>query len=189
MRDLMGTQCDIHRHAGAHFIAQDLDDLAHGFSAARWALGQLDHHHKAHPRPADRVGRDQNIEAQAAVIRHHEAGTGIGEVAANNLAGFGHQDAHDTRFAAAFAIFAQRLSQHHIAVDGHFHLLGGEIKVVFTPFNPQEAEAIAVADHRATQQVQTLRQGIALAAGKDQLAITLHRTQATAQGFQRFFAG
>ena len=166
MRDLMGAQRDVHRHAGAHFIAEDLDDLADRLSTAGRALSQLHHHHKAHARAADAVGWDQNIEAQTAVVRHHEAGTGVHEEAADNLAGFRHQHAHDARFAAPFTVRTQRLRQHHITVDRHFHLFGRQVQIVFAAFNAQEAVAVAVADHRAAQQIQTLRQRIALAAGK-----------------------
>lgn len=166
MRDLMGAQRDIHRHAGAHFVAEDLDDLADRFGAAGWALSQLHHHHVAHARAADAVRRDQNIEAQTAVVRYYEAGTGIHEEAADDLAGFRHQHAHNARFATPFAIRAQRLRQHHVTVDRHFHLFGGQVQIVFAAFNAQEAVAVAVANHRAAQQVQTFRQRVALAAGK-----------------------
>ena len=122
MRDFMGAQRDIYRHAGPHFIAEDLDNLANRFGTAGWALGQFNHHHKAHARTADGVGRDQDIEAQAAVIRHHEAGTGVHEEAADDLTGFRHQHTDDTRFAAALAIGSHGLCQHHVAVDRHLHL-------------------------------------------------------------------
>ncbi|CGA69919.1 Uncharacterised protein [Salmonella enterica subsp. enterica serovar Typhi] len=43
-------------------------------------------------------------------------------------------------------------------------------------------------DHGAFQQVEAFRQRIALAAGKDQLSIALHRAQAATQGFKLLFA-
>ena len=39
MRNFMATQCDIHRHAGPHVVAQYLDNLADGLGPTRWALG------------------------------------------------------------------------------------------------------------------------------------------------------
>jgi exoribonuclease R len=44
------------------------------------------------------------------------ADASVGKVAANNLAGFRHQDADDARFAAALAVRAQRLIGHR---DGY----------------------------------------------------------------------
>ncbi|MNZ89944.1 hypothetical protein D3C78_1088880 [compost metagenome] len=124
MRDLMGAQSDIHRHTGAHFIAEDLNDLAYRLGATGRTLGQLNHHHKAHACATGCFGRDQDIKAQAAIIRHHKAGTGIHKETTDNLAGFRHQHTDDTRFTAALAICSHCLCQHHITVDCHFHLLG-----------------------------------------------------------------
>lgn len=73
-------------------------------------------------------------------------------------------------------------------MDAHFHLLGREIKVIFTPFDAQEAIAVAVADNGAFEQVETLRQCVALAAGKDQLPVTLHGAQAASQPLELFFS-
>ncbi len=86
-----------------------------------------------------------------------------------------------------FAIRAQGLRQHHVTVDRHFHLFGRQVQIVFAAFHAQEAVAVAVADHRAAQQIQTFRQRVALAAGKHQLAIALHGAQAAAQRFQLLF--
>ncbi len=51
--------------------------------------GQLDHDHVAHPRAHYLFRRDQDIEAQAAVVRDDKADASVGEVTANYLAGFG----------------------------------------------------------------------------------------------------
>ncbi len=119
----MGTQRHINGHAGAHVVAQHFNYFADRFGTAGWTLGQLDHHHVAHTRAHDLFRRDQDIEAKTAVIRHHEAYTGIGEITADDLAGFRHQHANDARFATPLTIGAQRLGQHLIAMDTHFHLL------------------------------------------------------------------
>jgi len=74
-------------------------------------------------------------------------------------------------------------------MNHRFHLFGGEVKIVFTPFHPQETVAIAVAKHRTAQQIQLFRQRIALAAGKHQLPIALHSAQPAAQGFQLLIVG
>ncbi|SLX18999.1 Uncharacterised protein [Klebsiella pneumoniae] len=118
----MGTQRHIDGHAGAHVVAQHFDDLTHRFGAAGWSLGQLDHDHVAHPRAHYLFRRDQDIEAQAAVVRDDKADASVGEVTANYLAGFRHEDADDARFAAALTVRAQRLSQHLVAVNTGFHL-------------------------------------------------------------------
>ena len=102
----MGAQGHIDRHAGTHVVAEDLNNFADRFGAPGWTLGQLNYHYKAHPRAHDLFGRNQDIEAQAAVIRHNEAYARFGKVAAHNLAGFGHQHADDTRFPAAFTVGA-----------------------------------------------------------------------------------
>ncbi|MNH21448.1 hypothetical protein D3C79_812570 [compost metagenome] len=183
MRDLMGTQCDVHRHAGAHFIAEDLNNLAYRLGATGRALGQFNHHHKAHARTADGLGGDQDVKAETAVVRHHKAGTRVHKEAADDLTGFRHQNAHDTRFTAALTVGSHRLRQHHIAVDRHFHLLSRQIQVVFAAFNTQETKTVAMTDYGTAQQIQTFRQRIALAASKYQLAVTLHRAQTTTQRF------
>ena len=119
----MGTQRHINGHRGAHVIAQHFDDFTYGFGATGWALGEFYHHHKAHACAHHLFRWDQNVEAEAAVVRYHKAHARVGKVAANNLAGFWHQHTHHARFAAAFTVRAQRLRQDLIAVDTHLHLL------------------------------------------------------------------
>ena len=184
----MGAQGHIDRHTGTHIVAKYLNDLADRFGAAGWTLGQLNHHDKSHPRAHDLFRGDQDIEAQAAVIRHHEANARIGKVAAHNLTRFGHQYADNTRFPTAFTVGAQRLRQHLIAVNTGFHLLGRQIQVIFTAFNAQEAITITMTDNGPFQQIKTFRQRIALTTCKDQLTIAFHCTQSAAQCFLLFFA-
>ena len=184
----MGAQRHVNRHAGAHIVTQHFDDFTDRFSASGRALGQLHDHYEAHSRAHHLFRWDQDVKAQTAVVRYDKAHAGIGEIATDNLAGFWHQNAHDARFAAAFTVRAQRLREDLIAMDAHFHLLGREIKVIFTPFDPQEAIAVAVADNGAFEQVETLRQCVALAAGKDQLPVTLHGAQAASQPLELFFS-
>ena len=57
----------------------------------------------------------QPLGAEAAVVRDDKADASVGEVTANYLAGFRHEDADDARFAAALTVRAQRLSQHPAA--------------------------------------------------------------------------
>ncbi len=151
----MGAQRHIDGHAGAHVVAQHFNDFTHCFGAASRALGQFDHYYKAHARAHNLFRRDKDIEAQAAVVRHYKADASVGEVAADNLPGFRHQYADNARFAAPFAVRAQRLCQHLVAVDTGFHLLAGEIEIVFAAFDTQKTVAIAVANNNAFQQVET----------------------------------
>ncbi|MPN10215.1 hypothetical protein SDC9_157510 [bioreactor metagenome] len=72
-------------------------------------------------------------------------------------------------------------------MNAGFHLLAGEIQIVFTPFDAQKAVAITVANNGTFQQVETLRQRIALTTGEDQLSVTLHRAQTAAQCFLLLF--
>ncbi|MOA47031.1 hypothetical protein D3C78_1696210 [compost metagenome] len=72
-------------------------------------------------------------------------------------------------------------------MDAHFHLFRGKVQIVFTPFDAQEAVTIAVTNNDAFQQVETFWQRIALAAGKDQLTVTLHSAQTAAKGFNLLF--
>ena len=124
VRDLMRTQGHINSHAGTHVIAQHFDDFTYRFGATRGTLSKLHYYHKAHARAHHLFRRDQDIEAQTAVIRYHKAYTGIGKVAANNLAGFWHQHANHACFATAFTIGTQRLRQDLVAVNTHLHLFG-----------------------------------------------------------------
>ncbi|MNI71661.1 hypothetical protein D3C73_1275450 [compost metagenome] len=73
-------------------------------------------------------------------------------------------------------------------MDAGFHLLTGEIQIVFTSFDAQKAVAITVANNGTFQQVKTLRQCVTLPAGEDQLPITLHRAQAATKRFELLFA-
>ncbi|CAH0146487.1 hypothetical protein SRABI106_00343 [Rahnella aquatilis] len=168
MRDFMGAQGDIYRHAGAHFIAEDFNDFTDRFGTAGRTLCQLDHHHISHACAVNGIGRDQNIKAQTTVVGYHKTGTRIGKVTAHNLAHFRHQNTHDARFTAAFTVGSNWLCQDHVTVDAHFHLFSRQIHIVFLhAFQAQETVTITMADNRAFQQVQTLRQRVALAAGKD----------------------
>ena len=184
----MGAQRHFNGHAGAHVIAENFDDFTDRFGAAGWALGQFNHHHKAHARAHQRFRRDEDIKTQTAVVRDHKAHARVHKVAADNLRVTRHQHAHDARFTATFTVCAQRLRQHFIAVHAHFHLLARQVQIVLTPFNAQEAVTISVPDNHAFQQVQTLRQRVALAASEDQLPVALHRAQAAAKRFDLLFA-
>ncbi|MNC01815.1 hypothetical protein D3C75_491700 [compost metagenome] len=163
----MGAQRHINGHTGAHVIAQHFDDFANRFSAAGRTLAQLNDDDKAHPRAHHLFRWNQDVKAQAAIVRHHKTNASIGEIAAHNLAGFWHQHAYDARFTAAFTIGTQRLGQDLVTVDAHLHLFRREIQVIFAAFDAQEAEAITVTDYHAFQQIETFGQGIALTAGKD----------------------
>ena len=46
----MGAQRHFNGHAGPHVIAKHFDDFADRFGTTGWALGQFNHHHKAHTR-------------------------------------------------------------------------------------------------------------------------------------------
>ncbi|MOA14720.1 hypothetical protein D3C78_1348390 [compost metagenome] len=118
----MRTQRHVHSHAGTHVVAQHFNDFTDRFGAAGWALGEFNHHHKAHARAHHLFRWDQDVEAHTAVVRHHKAHAGIGKVTTDNLAVFRHQHTYHARFATAFTIGPQRLRQNLVAVDAHFHL-------------------------------------------------------------------
>ena len=73
-------------------------------------------------------------------------------------------------------------------MNAGFHLLAGEIQIIFTPFNSQKAVAITVANNGTFHQVEAFRQRIALTASENQLTIALHRAQAATQAFKLLFA-
>ena len=110
--------------------------MADGLGATGGTLGQFHYHHKTHAGPAGAFRRHQDIETQPAVVGHHKRTAGVGKIPADNLAGFGYQHPHDARFAATFTIGSQRLRQHHVAVDSHFHLFGGEVQIVLATLDP-----------------------------------------------------
>ena len=116
----MGTQRHIDGHAGAHVVAQHFDDFTHRFGAAGWSLGQLDHDHVAHPRAHYLFRRDQDIEAQAAVVRDDKADASVGEVTANYLAGFRHEDADDALRGGPYG--PRPAEPAPVAVNTGFHL-------------------------------------------------------------------
>lgn len=72
-------------------------------------------------------------------------------------------------------------------MNAGFHLLAGQVQVIFAAFNAQKAVAITVANNGTFQQVETFRQRVALTTSEDQLPVTLHRAQATTQRFLLFF--
>jgi len=104
VRDFMGAQRHIDGHAGAHVVAKHFHYLADSFGAAGRALGQFDDHHITHAGAHHLFRRDQDIEAQTAVVRHDEADARVGEIASDNIALLGHEHAHNARFAAAFTV-------------------------------------------------------------------------------------
>lgn len=85
----MGAQRHVNRHAGAHIVTQHFDDFTDRFSASGRALGQLHDHYEAHSRAHHLFRWDQDVKAQTAVVRYDKAHAGIGEIATDNLAGFG----------------------------------------------------------------------------------------------------
>ena len=183
----MSTQGHINGHAGSHVVTQHFNNFTHRFGAASRTLGQFNDDHKAHTSAHHLFRRDQDIETQTAVVRDNKPNASIGKVATDNLAGFWHQDAHNTRFATTFTVRAQRLCQYLIAMNAGFHLLAGQVQVIFAAFNAQKAVAITVANNGTFQQVKTFRQRIALTAGEDQLSVTLHGAQAATQRFLLLF--
>ena len=66
VRNFMGAQRHINGHAGAHVIAQHFNDFTHRFGTAGRALGEFNHHHKAHACAHHLFRRDENVEAQTA---------------------------------------------------------------------------------------------------------------------------
>ena len=60
-------------HPRIHVITQDFEDFTDRIHATRRALGDARHHHLALARPLVHAWRDQDILADAAIVRHHEA--------------------------------------------------------------------------------------------------------------------
>ncbi|MNK34962.1 hypothetical protein D3C87_534750 [compost metagenome] len=189
VRDAVGAQGNFNFHARCHVLAQHVQHSADRIDAGGGALGDANDHHLALAGTLVLPFRDDDVLADAAVIRHHEANAVLDEVTTDDVSLAGLEQAHQTRFLTTLAVDLGGLHQHVVAVHQPLHLAVVQEKIRSTTLGAQKTESIFVAEHIAFHQIQTIRQGVTLVASEHELPIALHGAQTTAQGFQRLFVG
>ena len=174
------AQGDLDFHTRVSIVAEDLDDAADGLGIAGRLFQDFHHHHIAGPGlelgplVGHGGGGNQDVLADALVLRHHELDAVLFHEPAHQ-AGVGPlQHFDDGGLAAAAAVQADAAHQHPVAVQHLVHLLGLEEQVVAAVVRLDEAEAVRMAFHLARNQVRLLRQDVGVLAVAQQLAVPLH---------------
>ncbi|MCY1440262.1 hypothetical protein D9M71_565290 [compost metagenome] len=132
-------------------------------------------------------GGHQHFLLDLRVVRSHVADAALFEVTADHAFVGTGDDLDQHTFAAATAVDTSDAGQAAVTVEYQSHLRRAEEQVFAAVIRNKEAEAVTVAGDATTDQVQLVYRGISAAPGIDKLAIALHGTQASAQGFDLVF--
>ncbi len=167
-------------HAGIIQSAQHFDDLADRLLEAHRLLGQLDADDLAGFCLAHRTG-DQDVLADALVFRRHDPGAVFLDQAADDV-GIGAVGDFDNRaFRAAAAVRADDAGHDLVAMQYFLHFFLRQEQVGAGVVGNDKAEAIAVAGDATGDKRALVGQAENTAGVRLELAVALHRLQATDQ--------
>src|SRR5690606_12729838 len=174
-------------HARRHVVADHFYYLALGLTTHGRPLGTLHFHILARLGATGATGGNQYFLLDLGIVGGHETDAALFIVAANQQFTGPSNTLDDGTFGATTAVSTGAAAQHAVAREGEAHLRRTEEQVLAAVIGHQEAEAVTMALDAAADQVELIHRRIGAAAGIDELAITLHGTQAAAQGFDTVF--
>ena len=184
-RELVGqvvlAQRDLDLHAGVGVVAEHLDDAADRLGELGGLLDQLDGDDLPGLGLLAPARGDQDVLRQAAVLGHDDHHAVLVDHAADDAAVGAFEHLDQLAFGTAAAVLAGDAHDHAVAVQQLAHLLGAEEDVGLTVVATQEAEAVGVTLDAALDEVGLGRQQVGIAAVAHDLAIALHRAQATVE--------
>ena len=187
MRNVIAAQGDVDFHARGHVVADHLDHITLWLEARRRPVGDLDFDELANLGATVTPGRHQHFLLDLRIVRGHVADAAFFEVAADHAFMRPGDDLDQHAFATTTTVDARDTGQAAVAVEHQAHLRRAEEQVFAAVIGDKEAKAVTVTRDTTTDQVQLVYRGISAAPGIDKLAVTLHGTQAAAQGFDLVF--
>ncbi len=175
------AQRDLDLHAGVGVVAQHLDDAPDRLGELGGLLDQLDGDDLARLGLLAPARGDQDVLRQAAVLGHDDHHAVLVDDTTDD-AGVGALE-HLDQLALGTAAAVRAGDAHHdaVAVQHLAHLLGTEKDVGLAVIAAQEAEAVGVALDAPLDEVGLGRQQVGVAAVAHDLAVALHRAQATVE--------
>ena len=185
--NIVAAQCHFDFHTGRHVVADHLYHLTLGLTTHGRPLGDLHFHVLALLGATGATGCNQHFLLDLGIVCGNEADAAFFIVTADQQFMSPLDDLDNGTFTTAAAVDTGNPPQHTVAIEGDAHLRGAEEQVFATIVGHQKAEAVAVALHPTTDQIELVHWRVGASAGIDQLAITLHRSQAAAQGFDAVF--
>src|SRR5258708_1652914 len=187
MRQIVLSQRDFDFHPRIGVIAEHLDDASDRLRMALRLLDDFSNHDLASFGTACRARRYQNILADAAILRRHDADAVLIQEAANHsdIGALEHLD--DMPFAPAARIDAAFARDYPIAVQYLGHLTRMQEQVLSLTVAHQKAEPVRMALHFALDQIEFVDHANRILAVAHDLAVALHGTQTTLErlGFMR----
>ncbi|MDT4818582.1 hypothetical protein FQZ97_516800 [compost metagenome] len=167
---------DLDFHAGIVDLAQDLGHTAQRLRVAGRLLHDFHRDHLPMLGAIGVAGRNQDVVLDALVFGHDDGQPVLMQEAPHQFIGAAFDDLHDGAFRLA-SVFARGLHQHAIAVQHLEHFARRQEQVGPAVVAQQKAEAVAMTQHLAGDEVQFGgEQQHALAIGH-QLPVALHRAQ------------
>jgi len=173
---------DIDFHARRHVVTQHLDHAPD----RRGALARLlDDFHRNDLAVAGTAGLalgNGDVIGNALVVRGDEVHAALAVVAPHHVPGVALEHLDHVPLAAPATVHTGNPNQHPVAMEQGMHLPRRQVDIVPALVRDQEAEAVLMADDTPGNQVELVRQGVAVAAVAHQLAVTHHGIEAPAQG-------
>ena len=178
MRQIVLAQRDLDLHARIRVIAQHLAHPRHRLGVFRGLHHQVNHHHLTRLGPAVVTRLDQDVLADALVLRDHEIDAMFDKQAPHHL-GVAALDHFDNAGLAASAPIQTDFTHHRaIAVQHAMHLLRSQEQVVGAIVRHQKAETVRVPLHLAGNEIELADQADIALAIAHHLAIALHGIEA-----------
>ena len=177
----MAAQSDVDLQAWSRDITQHFRDPADGLAALGRVLDQLGHNILAVLSLAGLTVGNENLVADAGIVRNHQTEALLFIVAPNDLAVAALQNLYHRAFAAAPAVITSQTSQCLVAIEQIAHLAGRQEQIIAAIVRDKEAEAVFFALNAACDQIHMGRQAIDAAAIADDLPVPAHGDQAATQ--------
>ncbi len=173
------AQRDLDLHARIGVIAEDLQHAPDRLGILRRLLDDLRDHHLSGLRAFQAVRHEQDVLADALVLRDHERHVVLDEEPPDHLLVGALEHFHDGSLVAPAAIDPGDASEHDVAVQDLVHLLRAQEKIVFLAgLGAQEPEAVGMADHLALDEPRLVGDEDRAAPVAHDLPFALHGTQA-----------
>ena len=185
MRQFMALHGDLHGHIGIEAGADHADHAANRLAPFVRLSHDPGHDKLSGAGPVSILGGDQQILAQAFIIRRHKAYAALFKITPDQLPVRPFQHLDQRPLAPALPIHMHLPHQHPIAVQNGAHLARGQKQILAARLRHDKAVALRMADHPALEQVHLVNQAITAAPIADQLGVARHRPEPPPQDLAR----
>ena len=163
-------------------ITQHFLDLAFSTQSRCGIIGEHYRHQLSMARAALRFGRDQDVIANARIVREQKANAALFHVAPDHFGMRPGEHFNNLPFSPTTAIQTCDGDQYLITIKHLIHLTSREKQILCVPLErSRKTITISVAHHPAAQQIHALRHTIGTPPTGDNLTVTLHRAQTFTQ--------